>query len=226
VIAAMCAHAGTTRGDKTKRVKPKRVKTRRVPATGCMKAGDKRIDALQRFAAQRNQAAFAAAMARRGLRKAKVGISRVVLHRGVQGRINQRGIPYMKLSMTTINGARGLFLGGGTWWSGSAGRPGVPLLVTDGKGNYYFVRKQPRQSRLSDLVVCGCAQRQCPRYGSGCPACGATSQRVWGPFAPTDRFHGYIDVAYPNHVVRTRHAQGQCKVMRRCPAPPPSMRRR
>lgn len=150
----------------------------------------------------------------------------VQLHRGIRGRFNQGGIPFGKLSNASFNGKSGLWVGGRTWWSGSARTPQPLVVVTDGRGNYYFARKRATSVAFTDVVVCGCAKRKCGPYGSGCPACGATMQQVYGPFKPSDQFHGFIDIKFKSFAVSIRHAQGQCRPMRRCPAPPPSMPRR
>lgn len=200
--------------------------TVRAPRRGCFKPGNKRIGVLQKLASKRTNAAYRAALARRGLHLAHIGGATVTLHRGIYGGRNQRGIPLAKLTTTTVKGLTGRYVGGSTWWSGSAGRPQFRILVTDGKGNYYFVRKRPTLAVTTNVVMCGCARRKCGPYGSGCPACGATVQHVFGPFKDSDRFGGYIDIKYQSYAVSVRYQRGICRPMRRCPPPPPAMRRR
>jgi|GEM_PF-6414201 len=108
-------------------------KTVRAPTRGCFKPGNKRIGVLQTLAWKRTNAAYRAALARRGLHLAHIGGATVTLHRGYNGMSNQRGIRFGTLGNLTVKGLTGRYLGGSTWWTGSAGRPQPQILVTDGK---------------------------------------------------------------------------------------------
>jgi len=217
ILAVLVAHPGVTAAGPNKR----------APKKGCFKnANDKRIGVLRNLSWRRTRAAYQAALRRRGLRKAmRVGPRQVKMHRGIRGGHSIKRLPYMKLTRATINGVPGLYMGAGSYWTGRARAPRNREMVTDGKGNFYFVARWPKQVGFTDVVLCGCAPKPCGPYGSGCPACGATMQIVYGPFLASDRFRGETKIVYSSYTLKTRHERGLCNPRRRCPAPPPSMRR-
>lgn len=196
-----------------------------APKRGCFSPGDKPLALLEQTVSSRNLAAYQAALRRRGLRKARVAGGTLQLHRGVRGASHQRSHRFGTMVVTTVNGVTGRYLAGHSWWSGAARTPPAPELVTDGKGNFYFVRRHPLPGPTTRAVMCGCAQRKCGPYGSGCPACGTTVQTMYGPFRASDRFRGHIEIRFRRHALERHYQRGACPP-RRCPAPPPSMRRR
>ena len=193
---------------------------RRVPAgRACVKAGDPRIGRAQTAAAAWSQASFARALAHRGLAVARVPVVSKTLHQGYGPRTG--GDVPGTVVQATIGGVRGRYLAGDAYWTGSGGSPDPWELVADGHGKIYRLARRPRAAHTTRAVVCGCEQRQCRTYGSGCPSCGETVEYLYGPLPAGTTYAGDVEVAYDEAVVTVRHARGECKVQRRCPGPPP-----
>jgi hypothetical protein len=195
---------------------------KRVPAgAGCVAQGSATISQLQQRAAAWSRASLDAELARQGLARAAVGQKMLELHRGIRGAANgRRPHPLGTLVTTSVAGVPGTYLAGLSQWSGNARQLPAWELISRGDDLYRMVR-QP-QPRATEVVVCGCEPRKCGPYGSGCPACGSTSQRMYGPLPASTNFHGDLTVSYPAAEVVLRYQNQSCPPPRRCPAPPPS----
>jgi len=191
----------------------------RVPASGCFKEGDPSIAKLQAAAVAWTKASFEAAMRRQGLVLAHLSMTRKVLHRGVGG--------YGSVlqgakgdTVVAVNGQR--FIAGGSSWSGSAYHPQPWEFVKNDRGEIFRLQRQPMPGgSVKNVVLCGCAPRRCGPYGSGCPACGATSQEMYGPLPAGATYKGAIDVRYATATVAVQREHGTCPQQHPCPGPPP-----
>ncbi len=191
----------------------------RVPASGCLPPGDPRIAKLQGEAAAWTRASFAAALRRQGLVQARLGMTRKVLHRGIDGYGNVANGARMDTVVKTSGGA---FIAGGTYWSGSAGSPQPWELAKNGRGEFFRLQRQPLPGgSIKNVIVCGCAPQTCGPYGSGCPSCGSTSQEMYGPLPAGATYKGPIEVRYPVANVLVQREKGACPRQRPCPGPPP-----
>lgn len=195
-------------------------------ADRCYKPGAAAITRAETAAAAWTRKSYQRALAARGLSRAKLGGASIELFRGVDGfgQSRRKAIPYDKATMTEINGRRGLYIGGPSAWSGSARPAPTWELVENSRGEIFRVVRAP-QFRDKKIAMCGCAVRTCGPYGSGCPACGATTQQVYGPLPPGAVYLGEIVIKYPARRVTRYFTQTRGCVQRKCPAPPPSMNR-
>jgi hypothetical protein len=195
---------------------------RRVPAgRACVKAGDPRIGKAQNAAAVSTQASFARALAHRGVAPTRLPVVRKRLHRGAGMYQPSGGDAPGTVVQTTVGGVAGRYLAGDVYWTGSARAPDPWELVADGHGKVYRLARRPRAAHTTRIVECGCALQQCGPYGSGCPACSATVQILYGPLPAGTRYAGDLELAYDETVVTVDHAATRCTVQRPCPGPPP-----
>ncbi len=193
----------------------------RVPATGCLQQGDPRIARLQAEAAAWTKASFEAELRRRGLQPAGLGSTQQVLHRGIGGWDNQQRGARSGTITSPINGGSGRYIAGDSYWTGNAGTPQPWELVKNDRGEYFRLQRRPAAGSSKNVVVCGCEPHRCGPYGSGCPACGATVQQLYGPLPPGATYKGDLIVSYPAAEVVVQREHGVCPQQRPCPPPPP-----
>jgi len=193
---------------------PAQVGRVRVPASGCFQdASASDVVGAQSDTARLNEAAYQAELRRQGLVTLPLGSKHIELHRGLQGEPN-KSVP---IPENMIPGPQA--------WSGSATSPKRWEFVQTRGGLVYRVRRIQQAARAKEVVLCGCQQQKCGPYGSGCPACGVTTQTVYGPLPAGAIFKGKLRIPFNGETVRVSHEQGACTPQRECPAPPPSMPR-
>ena len=203
---------------------------RREPATGCHPSDSPRIGALRARAEGLAERSFRQALARRGLRPLSLGRREVELHRGA---IGMAGPPVRPGGSTEpmrgplvrrqVDGRWGWYVVGEVFWglSGSVPEP-AEFVLDEARGRIFRLRRRPHRGRGSlEIHVCGCRPPAC-RFGSGCPACGSTVQRLYGPLPDGVCYAGELTLDYEVPEVQLVHEGGSCG---RCPPPPPSVPR-
>jgi hypothetical protein len=173
-----------------------------------------------------SRASLAAELKRRGLKRAKVGASRRHIQKGTGGR--GEGIrPYFTGSIvtTTSGSSKTIAIAGDTQWSGSARQAPIWEFIEDRSGTIYRLREFPQPSaRSKDIHICGCKKQVCGPVGSGCPACGATTQWMY-TLPPGAKYGGYMVVKFDSPEATFHYKTKGCPRRRICPKPPSSPRR-
>jgi hypothetical protein len=196
-------------------------------ADRCVKPGSPAIARAEADALAWSERSFDAALAKRGLRPIELGRGSIELHRGIHppsGAATAKGIPYDKATRAEIDGKRGVFIGGVSEWGGNAPLQPAWQFVENRRGEIFRVRRDPRFVDRQ-LEICGCAVRACGPYGSGCPACLSTAQRVYGPLPAGAVYRGELAISYRARRVELTYSRTAGCQQTRCPAPPPSMNR-
>lgn len=199
----------------------------RVPDTGCLDPKSPRIDALHAQAKAWVQQSIEAELARRDLTIARLGGRLLHLHRGIDGpgQTSKRHRDGTVVN-TTVENVTGNFIAGYSHWSGQATWPDNWEFVRDGDGVYFrLMRNGQPSARSMDIHVCACQPQLCGPYGSGCPACGSTTQIMYGPLPADARYGGEVTVTYDHPDVALHYARTDCPPHHRCPDPPPSSAR-
>lgn len=188
-------------------------------SSACVAANDPAVAQVQTRAAAATRSAFEAELARKHLRVIALGAHHEEIGQGLTySAPHEREGTAVRKKLGT---AQGTFIAAETSWSGSAGFPRAWEFVQDDRGDVYRLRRKP-SAAVTRVVLCACRPQQCGPYGSGCPACGSTSQTMYGPLPVGATYRGELELAYPANVVSIEYDPNQkCPAPRACPPPPP-----
>lgn len=190
-----------------------------VPPKGaCVAAGDRSLARAEADARVQAQASFQAELARQHLKLAVIPQHTRQLQLGMNLTAAGRSTPGTVVH-ATVDKVTGDFVVGTTWWTGSPSTPPAWEFVMDEHGDVYQLARRA-DSTITEVLVCGCAPQQCPRYGSPCPACGATVEALYGPLPAGAHFRGDMIVEFRADAVIEQYEGGRCAPLK-CPPPPP-----
>jgi hypothetical protein len=178
----------------------------------CVAVNSTKVQNATAAAAKATDAAFAKAMKKAGLTRAALGRKVVTLHEGIRDH-DGKGRPHKLGEEFTgeIEGTKGRWIAGPSYWTGAAGAPAELELVTDASGDLYLLERIVTGADVTRIAVCQCQPFRC---GSGCPACHSTVQVYYGPLPDNVSFKGKISVSYRAKAVTLDYA-GQCRA--NCP---------
>ncbi len=204
-----------------------RIAWHRVPRRGCIAPDAPRVEALRKEIEEQEEDAYQRALRERGVRPIELGTVMLDLHPGTvtSGGPPPPGADLPDLSGPLVwhrwEGRSRAFVLGERYWTGSASVPAPASFLLDPVQRivYRVGGRMPQDDgRSVEVHLCGCSPRPC-RYGSGCPACGATVHRLYGPLPEGVRFGGTIHPRYAAPLLRVHYVEGLCP--NRCPPPPP-----
>jgi len=180
----------------------------------CVTPNDPAIAEVQRKAADATKQAFESELVRQRLRTIALGMHHKELAQGLTYAGGAR-------TGTTVRNGLGEFVAAETAWSGNPTAPPAWEFVQNDRGEVFRLVRRPAAA-ITKVILCACRPQQCGPYGSGCPACGSTSQTSYGPLPAGAMYKGDLVVAHPANVVSIDYDPKQaCPAPRACPGPPP-----
>jgi hypothetical protein len=225
LIAACSSAATSTSAQRTTQPPPRTelTTTAQTPeplpfGSACVAPGDPSIAEVQARAAAATKQGFDAELARQHLHVLALGTHSEHIADGLSYR---GGVPAGIEVKRKLDTASGTFVSAETAWSGNPGTgPAAWEFVQNDRGDVYRLIRQPRAG-VTKVSLCGCRPHSCGNPGSGCPACGSTSQTMYGPLPKDAHYKGELVLGFPANVVSLEYAQtAGCPPPPDCPQPP------
>jgi len=224
LVAASCSSSQSSRPSAAPAPQPLVAPGSPAPAplpftSECVKPEDPSLAELRTRADAATKQGFESELARNRLRVIEVAAHYDELAQGLSyvTRSAREGTAIKK----QLDGKKGTYVAAETFWSGNAGSPAPWLFVQNERGDVFRLIRKPRAG-VTRVTLCGCRPQECGPYGSGCPACGSTSQIMYGPLPSGTPYKGQLELAYPASFVWTDYdPKASCPAPRACPPPPP-----